>query len=464
MIDYQNRVFTFVSLAITASTLPSLAYESENVTYDVSSFAALQQHFPASYLVDYPDRNTLIPEPTAKLANLEAYTQGNNPQELTLFARVCRPEGAQGALPTVVVAHGSGGLWPENEIGNDMQTQFEDWAVQLTQRGYMAIFPDSYNPRGIPEDFHDRRPHIDPSFDSDSCSPQFDRPRDILATLDYLATRGDVELNKVSIVGFSQGSEAIYNAFNDVTVQRNVTSYTISRYEWDSDSEEHVAITHNYSAPSPVRIPLNHPAYPKFIALYYPGCHSWGYNGKYTPHSNEYYPSTAAKFALFHGTNDALYQSSGYQAFIDRIALHGMANMLPTEAFAYREAYVDAEHGFDWKALSNNASVANAAAYTDARDIVYAELELVADPPVILPGKVHVFGKDILAPGLFFHAKAKYVYDLYRKEPNGRLKPIIIGLKDYSGCVAIPLIHPRDNWQRYVLDYGFAEREIRETR
>ena len=439
-------------------TLSAQAYDEENVTYHVKSFTQSGQFFPQSYLADYPNRDTLIPQPTAALSALPVYQNGNDPAKLTLLARVCRPDNAVGKLPTVIVVHGSGGLWPENgPIGQNMENQFEDWAQELTDRGYMAVFPDSYNPRGIPEGFSNRRPHDNPAIDSDRCAPQFDRPRDIEATLDYLTTRNDVACNKVSVVSFSQGAEAVYNAFNDDSINRANNAYFVSRIDAQNNED------HSYDVPSPVRISKNHVAYPRFIALYYPGCHSRGYNGRISakaPH--QYYPTTDARVAMFHGSADALYNSSGYDAFHDRIALHGIDQNLPQAPFAFKEVYQDADHSFDNLALSNNnQNNANNTAHADARAIVYAELDWIDNLPTFCPGIVYVHGKDILAPGIVFTAKAHLVYDVFRKGPRGRLVPIMTDFGGYDGEVAIPLRNKRDRIDNYIIEYGREEPDRR---
>jgi dienelactone hydrolase len=454
-----NQPFQKILLltALTVSTVS--AYESEDVTYRVPSFSELGQHFPAAYLNDYPNRDTAIPQPTQKLLDLDVYAAGNNPNDLTLFARVVTPVNAEGPLPAVVVLHGSGGLWPEGQIGGAMENQFEDWAEELTARGYLAIFPDSYNPRGIEEGFSKRLPHVDPQFDSDACSPQWDRPRDVLATLDYLVQRGDVDLGKVSVVSFSQGAETAYNAFNDASVGRNPTSYRVSRHKWNDEIDDHSAFTHSYKVPSPVQIPANHPAYPKFIALYYPGTHSWGYNGKITTvNANEYYPTTQAHVALFHGTSDILYGTSGYNAFLNRIAAHGSANNLPEQAFAHLEAYAGAEHGFDWKALSEEPSEANLLAFQAAREIVFGELALVGVMPD--PKEGIVYGNDLAAPGMFFNADAGFTYTVYHQSSDGHFREVAT-IEGFSGQVALPFLSARDRLEEYSITYQQASPLIR---
>ena len=43
------------------------AFQYEDVTYDVKSFADSGQVFPSDYLEAYPDRDTAIPQPTEAL-------------------------------------------------------------------------------------------------------------------------------------------------------------------------------------------------------------------------------------------------------------------------------------------------------------------------------------------------------------------------------------------------------------
>lgn len=443
------------------SSGPLLAYDTEYVSYGVPGFQQTGQYFPAEFLTDYPNRDTAIPQPTQKLLNHADYQ--NVPNELTLFAKIALPENIQTPRPVVVVVHGSGGLWPNgvNTVGGDMALQFESWADELTDRGYIAVFPDSFNPRGIEEGFEGRRPHVQAQFDNVDCAATWDRPRDILATLDYLATRVDVDTSKVSIVAFSHGAETVYNSFNDPSVNRADTDYVVSRYDYNG--QDHVAQTHNYESPSPCYVPDDHPAFPQFIALYYPGCHSYGYNGRLgSQNEDEYYPNKLAEFALFHGDDDDLYDSgennSKYDAFSNRIALHAQAypmlNLDP-QPFTHKEVFSGAEHSFDYLGLTQNPSAANLAAFEAAREIVYGRLTYVDLGPQVKPGLIFGSG-GIKAPGLLFEATPKLDYTIYRMTSTGG-QEMVAQITGYEGPAAVPFVNANDQVTDYRVEMVFAE-------
>jgi len=60
-----------------------------------------------------------------------------------------RPSGA-GPFPAVVAMHGCGGLFAPRDKSR-LASRNVDWGTRLSKLGYVALFPDSFNPRGKPE-------------------------------------------------------------------------------------------------------------------------------------------------------------------------------------------------------------------------------------------------------------------------------------------------------------------------
>ncbi|MEM7396923.1 MAG: hypothetical protein AAF492_31735, partial [Verrucomicrobiota bacterium] len=143
-----------------------------------------------------------IPEPTAQLLAVPGYPNDSN--RMTLVGHVYTPDTnnwGSGPWPSVFVLHGSGGMWSSDMIPNGPASQFEDWAEALTDAGFLCLLADSYNPRGIPENFAGRRPSFDPAVDDALASPNYERPKDVVAILDYLITRSDVDIDHIGLLG-----------------------------------------------------------------------------------------------------------------------------------------------------------------------------------------------------------------------------------------------------------------------
>ena len=250
-----------------------------------------------------------IPAPTPGLAALPGYPV--DPDRLTLVSRIYRPDAAlhgDGPFPTVVILHGSGGLWSNDLIANGLISQFEQWGELLAGLGYLAVFPDSYNPRGIQGNFGSRRPHHDPAIDDALCSPNYERPKDVVATLTYLNGRADVDRDKLALIGFSHGAQTGINAVLDVSV--DLGSYTVSYIDQqaipNTDPVQYQNVSTNKQVPSPVRIPQNLP-FPKFCAFYYGGGSHFGYHGSASSTAaGRYMFDRRTKVLMFHGTADSL--------------------------------------------------------------------------------------------------------------------------------------------------------------
>lgn len=182
-------------------------------------------------------------------------------------------------VPAIVVLHGSGGLWSDQDSNGDgvgdicnvgiLTKQFREWETLLRDQGYAVAFPDSYSPRNTCENEGDYK--IPPlKF---QISGTFIRNRDALATLELLkqlvwehSGQPIIDSNKVALLGFSDGATAVLSTvYNPAATPPNWT--------W-KQSFDGVSYT-NEVLPPPVKTEL---AFTTAVA-YYPGSYHNGYYG-----------------------------------------------------------------------------------------------------------------------------------------------------------------------------------------
>jgi len=236
-----------------------------------------------------------IPDPTAELLAVAGYPDFDD--RLTLIGVWQQPDPllfGDGPYPTIIILHGSGGLWSNDHIANGTSNQFDDWLEVLPARGYAVMCIDSFNPRGIPGNFAGRYPTLNPTFDDALCSPNYERPKDVIAGLTYLASLPQVDKDHIGLLGFSHGSQTGLNAILDPSI--DLSPYTVS-YD---DEDELLEVD------SPVRIPDELP-FPKVCAFYYPGGSHFGYHGQASSiAAGRYMPDRRTHVLMFHGTEDSL--------------------------------------------------------------------------------------------------------------------------------------------------------------
>lgn len=250
-----------------------------------------------------------IPTPTTDLLAVPGYP--DDPERMTLVAPVYVPDpGVWGAgpYPAVIVLHGSGGLWSNDIIANGVLSSLDDLGETLAGRGYLALLPDSYNPRGIPGNFSGRRPHWDPAIDDHRCSPNYERPKDVVATLEYLVTRNDFDGSHIALMGYSQGAQSAMNAVVDESV--DLGTYTVSTRVLeevpDSEPVEYTEVSDTQVVPGPVRIPDDLP-FPRLSVFYYGGGSHYGYHGSANDTgAGRFMFDRRTKVLMFHGTGDFL--------------------------------------------------------------------------------------------------------------------------------------------------------------
>lgn len=294
-----------------------------------------------------------IPAPTAELLAVAGYP--NDPLRLTLIGQFYTPDAlvhGPGPYPAVVVLHGSGGMWSLDNITKGPANQFKDWAQVLTNLGYAMLLVDSFNPRGIPENYSGRVPHHDPADDDALCSPNYERPKDVIAALAYLDSRSDVDREHIGLIGFSHGSQTGLNAILDPSV--DLVNYTVDYIDLINNVEEEVEL----AVDSPVRIPDDLP-FPKVCAFYYPGGAHFGYHGQASSiAAGRYMPDRRTRVLMFHGTEDNLLGVDDPDAplpltgnlfpikFVESAALQAAAEGIDSP-FVQHTIFDLAEHSFD---------------------------------------------------------------------------------------------------------------------
>lgn len=137
-----------------------------------------------------------------------------------------KPEGA-GPHPAVVLLHGRGGPYSSNVnagCGLVSRTTTESrcnagtlskrhnmWGEFWSARGYLALLPDSFGPRGKAHGFG-RNTHDDP--DRDDVNEKTVRPLDAEGALSYLRQRGNVVTGKIMLQGWSNGGSTALNVID----------------------------------------------------------------------------------------------------------------------------------------------------------------------------------------------------------------------------------------------------------
>jgi len=150
--------------------------------------------------------------PTAERVSFESYDiEPQTAQAVTISALFFRPSTragrATGKTPAVVALHGCGGMYGTAPTRRDRLTvRHQAMADLLVAEGYAVLFPDSFNPRG-------RREICSQKLGSQSIT-QDNRRLDVLAALEFLRTRPDIDGARVALLGWSHGGSATLAAMN----------------------------------------------------------------------------------------------------------------------------------------------------------------------------------------------------------------------------------------------------------
>jgi dienelactone hydrolase len=117
-----------------------------------------------------------------------------------------RPAG-DGPFPAVVILHDCSGLGPGSS-GAPWR-----WSSELTARGFVTIWPDSFSTRG--------RPRGVCTVTSGSPVPLRVRANDAYAALAHLRTLPHVDMKRIAVMGGSHGGSSTFAAIVDVAANAN---------------------------------------------------------------------------------------------------------------------------------------------------------------------------------------------------------------------------------------------------
>ncbi len=238
------------------------------------------------------------------------YTTG-----LNLPARLFVPAG-NGPFKAVVAMHGCGGLMLDSAT---VATEFVSYGKALADSGYVALFLDSFSPRGIYDGVCN---------DSTKINEAVARVQDAYSGLTYVKALSNVKGDSVAILGWSNGGSAAMSAIAN----------TNNPVAWSSSFKFTQAL------------------------IYYPGCGLRNQYGGYTAGSWKPYAPTRVMI----GSLDSF--TSGCQKRVTRgIALGGDVQIT---------VYSGAQHGFNRAGqLSGTWAAEDYTARDAARVIVFDRLK-----------------------------------------------------------------------------------------
>jgi dienelactone hydrolase len=116
-----------------------------------------------------------------------------NGSPVRLRALLFKPNGP-GPFPAVVLLHGCGGLLTNSE---NLTASYGNWADRFAQSGYVALLPDSFNPRGQRSLCEQQKRSILESRE---------RVEDAYAALQWLVRQSYVAGDRVGLIGWSNGA------------------------------------------------------------------------------------------------------------------------------------------------------------------------------------------------------------------------------------------------------------------
>lgn len=225
-----------------------------------------------------------------------------------------------GPIPTVIVVHGSGGLWEDdNTTTGEMSSQFDAWKEILTNEGMIAVFVESFQARGI-----QKNSNLSVE-DKMKISEQFIRPRDLEKTVETLSMLVDANDNsivgKIALLGFSHGGSTVRNAVHDCSTTADITEWSVS---FDGIS---------YDVPPPV-CSLDQQEVTAVVS-YYPGGFDRGYWGN--PREGNSVYRNAVPMMVHMAENDDLTSDT------NDLITKNLVGQTEVTYFTYEEA----EHSFD---------------------------------------------------------------------------------------------------------------------
>ena len=122
-----------------------------------------------------------------------------NGRPVMLDALMFRPSGA-GPFPAIVLLHGCSGFL---SAGGYVTASYRSWAERLAERGYVALLPDSFNPRGHRSICDQQKRAI---------LVARERVDDAYAARNWLRGQSYVDGHRIGLMGWSNGGSGTLHA------------------------------------------------------------------------------------------------------------------------------------------------------------------------------------------------------------------------------------------------------------
>jgi dienelactone hydrolase len=142
----------------------------------------------------------------------------NGTPAVQLTGYLYRPVGP-GPFPAIVALHGCGGIMTRQ---GGFQKRDRDWADRFTDAGIAVLFPDSFNPRGVPE--------VCTLKSEDRPIVPFGRAADANGAADWLAAQPFIDKNRLALIGWSHGGSSTLWTVADRTKPKTVEFKTAIAY------------------------------------------------------------------------------------------------------------------------------------------------------------------------------------------------------------------------------------------
>jgi dienelactone hydrolase len=126
-----------------------------------------------------------------------------------LHAQLYKPDG-DGPFPTVIALHGCGGLAGHSE---QVAPRYRDWAEQLLKAGNAVLLPDSYGSRELGPQCRVKERQV---------RARRERVADILAARQWLVQQSWAAHDRISLLGWANGANALLWAVRPQLSSRNV--------------------------------------------------------------------------------------------------------------------------------------------------------------------------------------------------------------------------------------------------
>jgi dienelactone hydrolase len=177
---------------LSASTCISLALAA-----GCASLEPVVQHPPPEVLVNRTGASLgFVPQAIDGARRVQlTVTKVAEPSTSTVFAWLFEPRDGPTRKAAVVALHGCGGLYSAK---GELTTRHRSGAEQLVAQGFVVLMPDSFGSRGLREIC--TSPYAQRGIDIAQ------RRLDAFAALDYLASKPDVDADRIALLGWSNGA------------------------------------------------------------------------------------------------------------------------------------------------------------------------------------------------------------------------------------------------------------------